>query len=230
MEAPTCDAMPERNWATTAAVATHATALAADPGAVRLEDFVSLRLPRDMRAIVWGSGGCPDIWLSSAFASPVDVHGDAAASYLRPVDALLLFQDGVVWCLTPREMDSLLGAAWERHASGAGTATGALLTHLCVAARAGGGLPSAWANGGGYARAEHTQARLPPSTLARLQLFAGDVTFGDAAAQRCVGALLASAAARGAALALPRLRGRGELVMLSQLETMCQAEGRAHQM
>ena len=231
-EAPACEARAEEaDWATPAVVATHASAAAAAPGAMRLSDFVTTHLPPALRSIDWGGSGEADIWMSRNFAVPIQAASADLSAYLRPVDALLVFpRDGVVWLLTAREADSLLSAAWAQHVAGRAApdaaSPDALLTHLCVAGGGASrmGLLPLRVCGGWYTAAPVT---LRPAVLARLQLFSGAVMFGGDDKCRALGNILApgGAEARAAALALPHMRGRGALLMLSQLEALCEAEG-----
>lgn len=221
---------------------------AANPGVIRLADFVSSCLhPPALGHILWASsGGAPDVWMTRNFSRTIAsaaVSGmgrvrskDSALNmYLLPVNALCVLPDGNVLILTDREAEALLeSGSW---AAGKGGPSGgpyifgrAKLLHLSYAQeespQAAQSLAVVMPQAGlqNFAMSAAGDALLPPDAAAKLQLFAGRTTLGGPARRAAVAALLPERNDRDVATLLPEMRGYGHLVQRSQLEEICQAD------
>eukprot|EP00037_Helgoeca_nana_P031742 m.409107 g.409107 ORF g.409107 m.409107 type:complete len:3050 (+) comp28456_c0_seq1:346-9495(+) len=140
-------------------------------------------------------------------------RGEDLHQHLRPIDAMLCLEDGIV-LLSDREADVVLENVW------AGSHSYQLLHKAFVCPKR---PPQDLQNKGGGVVSDHT--------VAQLQLFDGDTMFGDP--DRCPGDrcqavkdMLRTPTACEAALHLPEIRGRERDIKKSDLEKLCTIEWR----
>ena len=143
--------------------------------------------------------------------------------YLRPVDLLLLFPvTGTVLLLSEREADAIVPLFWRRDRSAKSSSSqlahSVVLVNLCFArdAKDSAGVQATLQCPPQDSRAMYS---LSDQTLAAVQLFNGETTFGTPARRKALrDQVLASGKAKQAAQQLPGIRGQAFLLHYSHLE------------
>jgi len=111
---------------------TSASALGACTSVLRLTDIVARHMqPSTLGSIPW----LRSIWATKNFVECVEMTpgcGDNLSEYMRPLDALLLFEDGSVVLVSEREADALQGLIWQ-HSHCRATSRAPVLMQLCYA-------------------------------------------------------------------------------------------------
>ena len=198
----------------------------AEAGVMSLGEAINacLRPPQvELSSIPWDL--CK-IFVTKAFIETVaDGHGarlDDLSDFMRPLDAIVVFQTSEVLLLSEWEADAVLAVMWNVRFHRTFLAN---LSYLVEAADE--DRPS-----------EEIKLRVPPHpashakaaevqdiTIAGLQLLAGQTMFSTSARKESIQRLAApSPAAKRAALKIVELRGRQHMISRSDLEVICNAD------
>ena len=140
------------------------------------------------------------------------------SEYMRPVDAVVIFKEkGECLLLSEWEADGVLKMMWETKST---SSTVSMCPFSYLIKSADGGWKSApellvpSQNNG-------TAIKIKDSTIAALNLFAGGTVFSTPLQKKALSALMPTPGAKKAALELPGLRGRPQMIPRSDLEIFC---------
>ena len=143
------------------------------------------------------------------------------SDYMRPADAVLVFQSGDCLLLSEWEADEILGLLWEAEMSS--SMLSSCKVSMCPVSYLLQAADNSWISPPKLFVPKRSGSDFRPSelTLAALSLLGGGTMFRTPARKAAVMELLRLRAGKGAAPLLPTLRGLPHMIARSDLEDIC---------